>query len=70
MNNIPRFVYFVWTSPGNRPVSRQFAGRMQKRPGVRPGAPLSKKRGVKMKIGWYQIGFLYKLLAEVIPQPK
>ena len=50
MNNIPRFVYFVWTSPGNRPVSRQFAGRMQKRPGVGPGAPLSKKRDLLIKV--------------------
>ena len=50
MNNIPRFVYFVWTSPGNRPVSRQFAGRMQKRPGFRPGAPLSKKRDLLIKV--------------------
>lgn len=70
MNNVCEFVYFHLVSPGNALISMQFAGRMQKRPGSRPGAPLSKKRGVKMKIGWYQIGFLYKLLAEVIPQPK
>ena len=72
MNNIPRFVYFVWTSPGNRRVSRQFAGRMQKRPGFRPGAPLSKKRGVKMKIEYgSDVGFLFKLRKGGHgPQPK
>ena len=69
MNNVCEFVYFHLVSPGNALISMQFAGNAEA-PGLSPGRPAVKKRGVKMKIGWYQIGFLYKLLAEVIPQPK
>ena len=59
MNNIPRFVYFVWTSPGNRPVSRQFAGRMQKRAGGGPGGPPAQKKGGYKKKLWVEQGFFF-----------